>query len=291
MLGTVALIMLGTNVFAADNQIYITQTNATNSQIDIEQLGSGNLVADNESATGTVDAAMNINGTGLNFNLDQIGDGNWFLTDLNGNDGFYTFTFDGNTNKFYGQLNSAGTYSMNSMNFNSSVTGATNTFRVNIAEDDNAGDANIDWVFDGSDNVVDFNVATDYTNSRIAALIGNNGASTGDTADSIVINWEIDGSTNEIDAIINSSYVVHDWDITGSNNKIDYAGLNYEDASANDGHYSKVNLTGNYWDMKLIQQSTEARDWLSVTATGDGTAQSNATLCIVQSDAGTSATC
>ena len=87
MLGTVALIMLGTNVFAADNQIYITQTNATNSQIDIEQLGSGNLVADNASATGTVDAAMNINGTGLNFNLDQRGDANWFLTDLNGNDG------------------------------------------------------------------------------------------------------------------------------------------------------------------------------------------------------------
>ena len=291
MLGTVALIMLGTNVFAADNQIYITQTNATNSQIDIEQLGSGNLVADNASATGTVDAAMNINGTGLNFNLDQRGDANWFLTDLNGNDGTYTFEFIGNTNKFIGQLNSAGTYSMNDMNFNSSVTGGVNTFTVNIAEDDNAGDADIDWIFDGSDNTVDFNVASDYTNARIAALIGNNGVVAGDTADSIVINWDIDGSNNEIDNIVNSSHVVQDWDVTGSYNKIDYAGLNYEDASASDGHYSKVDLTGSYWDMKLIQQSTEARDWLSVTATGDGTAQSNATLCIVQSDAGTSTTC
>ena len=291
MLVALVLTMLVADVFAADNQIYITQTNATNSQIDIEQLGSGNLVADNASATGTIDAAMNINGTGLNFNLDQRGDANWFLTDLNGNDGTYTFEFIGNTNKFIGQLNSAGTYSMNDMNFNSSVTGGVNTFTVNIAEDDNAGDADIDWIFDGSDNTVDFNVASDYTNARIAALIGNNGASTGDTADSIVINWDIDGSNNEIDAIVNSSHVVQDWDVTGSYNKIDYAGLNYEDASASDGHYSKVDLTGSYWDMKLIQQSTEARDWLSVTATGDGTAQSNATLCIVQSDAGTSTTC
>ena len=85
MLVALVLTMLVADVFAADNQIYITQTNATNSQIDIEQLGSGNLVADNASATGTVDAAMNINGTGLNFNLDQRGDANWFLTDLNGN--------------------------------------------------------------------------------------------------------------------------------------------------------------------------------------------------------------
>ena len=291
MLVALVLTMLVADVFAADNQIYITQTNATNSQIDIEQLGSGNLVADNASATGTVDAAMNINGTGLNFNLDQRGDANWFLTDLNGNDGTYTFEFIGNTNKFIGQLNSAGTYSMNDMNFNSVVTGGTNTFTVNIAEDDNAGDADIDWIFDGSDNTVDFNVASDYTNARIAALIGNNGVVAGDTADSIVINWDIDGSNNEIDNIVNSSHVVQDWDITGSYNKIDYAGLNYEDASAGDGHYSKVELTGSYWDMKLIQQSAEARDWLRITATGDGTAQSNATLCIVQSDAGTSATC
>ena len=107
--------------YAADNQIYIVQTNATNSQIDIEQLGSGNIVADNASNTTTVNAAMNINGTGLNFNLDQIGNSNKFLTDLNGNDGTYNFTFTGGSNVFTGQLNAAGVNNMNDFTFTNAV--------------------------------------------------------------------------------------------------------------------------------------------------------------------------
>ena len=62
-----SLLVLGLLVtgsaYAADNQIYITQTTTgvTNTQIDIEQLGSGNVVAGDTSSTSTVDNAMILN--------------------------------------------------------------------------------------------------------------------------------------------------------------------------------------------------------------------------------------
>ena len=277
---------------AADNQIYITQTNATNSQIDIEQLGSGNIVADNASNTTTVDAAMNINGTGLNFNLDQIGSSNKFLADLNGNDGAYNFTFTGSSNVFTGQLNSAGTYNMNDFTFTNAVNGSSNAFTVNIAEDADANDSDIVWAFDGSDNIVFFNAATDYTHSNLASLFGSSGSVTGADADNMNLNWNIDGDDNVFKVAISSPFVNQDWDIDGDNNTLDYIGIGNANASSDaTGHTSTINITGDYWDVDLIQRSTNNNDWVNINATGSGTQGSHATLCIVQNDSGSAAGC
>ena len=56
-------LLISGSAYAADNQIYIQQTTTgtTNTQIDIEQLGSGNVVAGDTSATGTVNNAMLLN--------------------------------------------------------------------------------------------------------------------------------------------------------------------------------------------------------------------------------------
>ena len=58
------------SAYAADNQIYITQTTTgvTNTQIDIEQLGRANVVAGDTSSTSTVDNAMILNSSNINFN-------------------------------------------------------------------------------------------------------------------------------------------------------------------------------------------------------------------------------
>lgn len=285
----IGLFLLGMPAFAAENQIFIQQTNATNSQIDIEQLGSGNIIADDESDTSTVDAAMNIDGTGLDFNLDQIGDSNQFLTDIVGDDGTYNFSFTGDTNIFTSQFNSEGTYSMDMMDLSSITIGSGNDFTVNIAEGADASDGIIDWEFDGSDNTIVFTAASDYTNSDLADILGSGGQQDAATADSIDIDWDINGDDNDFDVLINSSNVEQDWDITGDSVIIDYAGLN--NAENTEGHYSKLNVTGSFWDIKLVQESASAADWVSITATGSGSNNSNATLCVVQNDSGTSVSC
>tara|TARA_Y100000356_G_C11254992_1_gene289556 strand:- start:464 stop:1351 length:888 start_codon:yes stop_codon:yes gene_type:complete len=278
--------------YAADNQIYIVQTNATNSQIDIEQLGSGNIVADNASNTTTVNAAMNINGTGLNFNLDQIGNSNKFLTDLNGNDGTYNFTFTGGSNVFTGQLNAAGVNNMNDFTFTNAVTGTSNQFTVNISGDADTNDSDIVWAFDGDDNIVFFNAGTDYAHSNLSSLFGNSGNVTGADADNMNLNWDVDGDDNVFKVAINSPYVNQDWDITGDNNTVDYIGIGNANASSDaTGHISTINITGDYWDVDLIQRSTNNNDWVNINATGSGTSGSHATLCIVQNDSGSAAGC
>ena len=278
--------------YAADNQIYIVQTNATNSQIDIEQLGSGNIVADNASNTTTVNAAMNINGTGLNFNLDQIGNSNKFLTDLNGNDGTYNFTFTGGSNVFTGQLNAAGVNNMNDFTFTNAVTGTSNQFTVNISGDADTNDSDIVWAFDGDDNIVFFNAGTDYAHSNLSSLFGNSGNVTGADADNMNLNWDVDGDDNVFKVAINSPYVNQDWDITGDNNTVDYIGIGNANASSDaTGHISTINITGDYWDVDLIQRSTNNNDWVNINTTGSGTSGSHATLCIVQNDSGSATGC
>ncbi len=289
-----ALVLFGfaINSYAADNQIYITQTNATNSQIDIEQLGSGNIVADNASNTTTVDAAMNINGTGLNFNLDQIGSSNKFLTDLNGNDGTYNFTFNGSSNVFTGQLNAAGVNNMNDFTFTNIVAGTSNQFTVNISEDADTNDSGIVWDFDGDDNIVFFNAGSDYTHSNLANLFGSSGNVTGADADNMNLNWNVDGDDNVFKVAVNSPFVNQDWDIDGDNNTLDYIGIGNANASSDaTGHTSTINITGDYWDIDLIQRSTNNNDWVNINATGSGTQGTHATLCIVQNDSGSAAGC
>ena len=104
-------------------------------------------------------------------------------------------------------------------------------------------------------------------------------------------NYE-DGDDNVFKVAISSPYVTQDWDITGDDNTIDYIGIgNANASSAATGHTSTINITGDYWDVDLIQRSTNNNDWVNINATGSGTSGSHATLCIVQNDSGSAAGC
>ena len=63
----------------ADNEIYIDQT-GDNAAIDIEQLGSSNIIGGLNATTGSMTAAI-LNGTSWTLDLNQIGSSNSFLTD------------------------------------------------------------------------------------------------------------------------------------------------------------------------------------------------------------------
>ena len=72
------LLFLSLGVYA-DNEIYIDQT-GDNGAIDIEQLGSSNMIGGLDSISGQMTAAI-LNGGSWTFDINQIGSSNKFLTD------------------------------------------------------------------------------------------------------------------------------------------------------------------------------------------------------------------
>ena len=63
----------------ADNEIYIDQT-GNNANIDLEQLGSTNIIGGDDAVAGTMTAAV-LNGLTMTLDINQIGSSNKFLTD------------------------------------------------------------------------------------------------------------------------------------------------------------------------------------------------------------------
>ena len=82
------ILFLSIGLFA-DNEIYIDQT-GDNASIDIEQLGSTNIIGGDDAVSGTMTAAI-LNGTGMTLDINQIGSSNKFLTDVILGDSFTVF--------------------------------------------------------------------------------------------------------------------------------------------------------------------------------------------------------
>lgn len=269
------------NSWAADNQIYIEQTvTSTDSQIDLRQIGGGNIIA--KSNDGSV--AMKLNGSNLDFSLWQIGDSNKFLSDINVSSSNFDIDWTGDSNTFTGLFNSAGTYSMLNTDFDNLILGGNNTLTVSIAEGADATDSTLNWYINGSDNTVTLEAAT---------FAQHNTKGDFNAADSSNMNldWDINGSNNTATVIIQSKYVTQDWDITGNYNNVDYIGINNSSATSGNGHSSTLNLTGDYWDVNIQQRSSSNNDMINFTGSGSGTSGTPATLCIIQNDSGTNTGC
>ena len=282
----VGLMLVG-SAYAADNQIYITQTTTgvTNTNIDIEQLGSGNVVAGDTSSTSTVDNAMILNSSNMNFNLDQIGDLNFFRADINSNTSDFNFSWTGSNNTLVGQWNPAGTYDIDTTDWDNTILGGTNAQTINYGVGADASDGTVNWYINGSDNTITFNAATGATHNGLNNWYDLGAVSAADSSN-MNLDWDISGSNNVITALINSQYVTQDWDITGNYNEIDYVGINNSGATSGNGHQSTINVTGDYWDIGVYQTPTGSNDFINFATTGSGTSGTAATLCIIQSGSG-----
>jgi hypothetical protein len=64
-------------VTSADNEIYVDQSGAT-ANIDLEQLGSGNIIG-GASAIAGIMTPLDLDGTSLTLDINQIGNTNKFL--------------------------------------------------------------------------------------------------------------------------------------------------------------------------------------------------------------------
>ena len=152
------------SAFAADNEISVTQSGAT-ANIDLEQLGSGNIIGGLNSAAGNL-TPFDLDGTSLTLDINQIGNTNKFLGDIWGDSVTGFFEFDGDSNTFTIQADPTNTYGVDNSNYNVDVTGSTNTMTLDTGTSALAATLDLDWIINGTGNTLDFDInydgATNY---------------------------------------------------------------------------------------------------------------------------------
>ena len=151
-------------IFAADNEIYVDQSGAT-ANIDLEQLGSGNIIGGLQSSAGNMNP-LDLDGLTMTLDINQIGNTNKFLGDIFGDTITGFFEFDGDSNTFTIQGDPTDTYGIDNSNYNVDVTGSSNTFTLDHGTTALAATLDLDWIINGDSNTFDFDInydgATNY---------------------------------------------------------------------------------------------------------------------------------
>ena len=153
------VLMSSASLYGADNEIYIDQSGDT-ANIDLEQLGSSNIIGGLESTAGSLNP-LDLDGSSLTLDINQIGDSNTFLGDILGDNLTGYFNFDGNSNAFTIQVDPTNTYGADGSNLNVQATGDSNTFELNLATSALASNTDLDWIINGSSNTLTFDIDVD----------------------------------------------------------------------------------------------------------------------------------
>ena len=159
------VMLMSASIYGADNEIYIDQSGAT-ANIDLEQLGSGNIMGGLNSVAGTL-TALDLDGLNLTLDINQIGDSNKFLGDITGDSITGFFEFDGDSNLFTIQADPTNTYGIDNSNFNVDATGDSNTFTLDVGTSAMASNTDLDWIINGSSNTFDFDINYDGGTSYV----------------------------------------------------------------------------------------------------------------------------
>jgi len=212
----------------ADNEIYVDQS-GNSASIDIEQLGSSNLIGGTSAISGTM-TALDLDGVSMTLDINQIGGSNIFRSDAIDGDNFTGFfEFDGDSNVMDILLNSTGLITADYVNLMIDVTGSSNEFDIKIAEDADSSYLDLDYTILGGSN--EFDIDIDYSNainfvdingsSNVFNFTGS-GYSGSTSSDSAYFYMDLDGSSNTFN-IIQSSTLARDWlkiEATTSNSNI-----------------------------------------------------------------------
>jgi len=199
----------------ADNEIYIDQT-GNNVNIDIEQLGSSNLIGGTDAVSGTMTAAV-LNGGTWTFDINQIGSSNKFLTDGIFGDNFTGyFEFNGDSNEFEFSMDTTGLNTADFADINFDITCSSNTFDWDIAQVSGASYLDLDFILDGDSNDFTFDIDSDYYTAYIDIFGDSNtmtltksgyGASSSDGG---YFYLDLNGGTNTL-SIEQTSTLALDW--------------------------------------------------------------------------------
>jgi hypothetical protein len=151
--------MIASPLFAADNEIYIDQSGAT-ANIDIEQLGSGNIIGGLLSVAGTL-TPLDLDGATMILDINMIGSTNKFLGDIWADSFTGDYNFTGSSNTFTIQVDPSNTYGADSSDQQVDVTGTSNTFTLNQGTTALAATLDLDWMIQGSNNTITSNINID----------------------------------------------------------------------------------------------------------------------------------
>ena len=149
----------------ADNEVYVDQS-GNNANIDLEQLGSSNIIGGLNAASGSM-TALDLDGLNLTLDINQIGSSNKFLGDILGDGITGFFEFDGDSNDFTIQVDPTDTYGADDGDFNVDVTGSSNDFTLDIGTTALASTLDLDWVIQGDSNTLDFDINYDLGTSYV----------------------------------------------------------------------------------------------------------------------------
>lgn len=199
---------------------------------------------------------------------------------------------DGSGNKVGGSTSDDTKFLLDgdSMDFNVNISGGSNNLIGSII-----GTSTVDIDVSGSSNDLFFDVDKDNaygaTNGNfVIDLTGGNNeldldVGSLDTANDLDFDMIVDGDFNTADINIDASSLTFNMDMAGDNNNLLY------NASGYDGHEFVLTGIGNYWDIEINQESTLQTDSLEIEYDGSGTSTTDSTICITQSDSGTSTGC
>lgn len=226
------------------------QTYAADNEIYIDQSGGTALNLDIEQINGSGNIIGGADATAGASNMTPL--------DLDGASMSLDILMKGSNNKFLGDITA------DSYTGYFSFLGSGNTFNMSTDETNTYGadSSNVDVQVTGGSNVFTLNHA-------MAAL-----------ADTLDLDWIVQGSNNSITAAIDIDAATNYMDIDGSDNTVTYDGDGYA------GGYFYLDHTGGSRTFNITQQSTSDNDWLKIISDG-----SNGTVCVNQSDDGTSFLC
>ena len=164
----IVLILISPVIFAANNDIYITQS-GTGLTMNIDQIGDSNVV-------GTDETRATFSGTSMTVDIDQVGDSNTMEATV-----------------------SQG----NSTSITATTTGESNTTTLDFGETGDVANTDFDYTATGDSNVLVVTQGADAT-----ATAGDQDISVTGTSNNINIacevvgcvnNWTVDGDSNDID--------------------------------------------------------------------------------------------
>ncbi len=199
----------------ADNEIFINQS-GSNAAIDLEQLGSSNIIGGDDAIAGTMTKAI-FSGTGWTLDINQIGSSNLFLTDGMYGDNFTGFyEFDGDSNEFEWSMDTTGLNGADYVNVYVDVTGSFNTADVDIGENNDVSYLDLDWTILGDSNEIEFDLDSAYATNFMDINGDSNeltftGSGYGSSAnDAGYFYLDLDGDSN-VFTITQASTLARDW--------------------------------------------------------------------------------
>ncbi len=162
---SLVVMLTALTAYGDDNEIYIDQS-GDNANIDLEQLGGSNIIGGLQSTAGSLNP-LNLTGSALTLDINQIGDSNTFLGDILGDNIVGYFNFDGNSNTFTIQVDPTNTYGADGSNLNVQTTGDSNAFNLDLATNAIASNTDLDWIINGSSNTLTFDIDVDGATSFV----------------------------------------------------------------------------------------------------------------------------